>query len=458
MAELLSPKATMLPSPLQPAAAEEEQHAPRSPLCEECGVKPFKYRCPGCSLRTCCLPCVKSHKRRTNCSGKRDRTHFIHLSEFNDSHLLSDYCLLEETKRVAESARKLRQGLIGDAGFKLPLKTKDLRRFARDRNIGVLFLPVGMTMRKKNRSYYNRRKKVIFWTVEWSFYSTDIVLVDHGVDEHKGLRSLVENHLNIEGSWNTQKQYKLRPFRKESVDNLKFFIREKVKGAESPFRELDINCSLSKQLAGITLLEFPIIHVVLPLHFDKFGITNYSKRDSNNVPAESSSGLSSSTDVSPNKKVEDKNNVPVGESRSRSVTCATPEPTYTDALPVDDENKSYLAGNSHTDAFDHREKESFETFDYFLSDVQDVGVGGDTKFDLDDVLRTSCFSMFDGSDAGHFQVLDCGFSNDEEPVRTEMLQNLSNYDLEGRYRGDLSISNDAYVRDQDLEEGEIPNS
>lgn len=58
---------------------------------------------------------------------------------------------------MAESARKLRQGLIGDAGFKLPLKAKDLRRFARDRNIGVLFLPVGMTMRKKNRSYYNRR-------------------------------------------------------------------------------------------------------------------------------------------------------------------------------------------------------------------------------------------------------------------------------------------------------------
>ncbi|KAF3792697.1 Box C/D snoRNA protein 1 [Nymphaea thermarum] len=459
MEEIQNPRVTLSPSPLQPtaaaAAATEEELSHRASLCEECGVQPFKYRCPGCSLRTCSLPCVKSHKKRTNCNGRRDRTHFIPISEFNDAHLISDYNLLEETKRVAESARKLRQGLIGAAGFKLSLRAKELRRVARTRNIDVLLLPAGMTMKKKNRSFYHRWKKVIFWTIEWAFYSTDIVLVDHGVDEHKSLRSLVENHLKIDGSWNTQKQYKLRPFRKESVDNLKFFIREKVKGTESPFRELNINCSLSKQLAGIAVLEFPIIHVVLPLHFDKFGVNDYSKQNTDNVSAESLSGLPSSIGVTSNEKVKDKNDVPAEESRSCSVTCANPESAYTDTLPVEGDSESFLAGHSHSDTFDCKEK---ECFDYFLADIQDLGVDRDTNFDFEDVLPTSCFNLLDGSDAGHVQGPDCGFSNEEDLVRTQLLQNMSSFDSEGRYRGDLSISTDAYVAGQDLEEGEIAKS
>lgn len=57
-------------------------------LCEECGQNPSKYKCPGCSLRTCSLPCVKSHKQRTSCTGKRPTT-FVPLSEFNDNLLIS---------------------------------------------------------------------------------------------------------------------------------------------------------------------------------------------------------------------------------------------------------------------------------------------------------------------------------------------------------------------------------
>eukprot|EP00250_Pteridium_aquilinum_P023460 c26940_g1_i1 orf=1-336(-) len=76
--------------------------------CEECHKEIAKYTCPGCSLRTCSLPCVRAHKERTSCSGKRDRSSFVPITSFDDTHLLSDYNLLEEILRNAESARRFR--------------------------------------------------------------------------------------------------------------------------------------------------------------------------------------------------------------------------------------------------------------------------------------------------------------------------------------------------------------
>lgn len=60
-----------------------------SKLCEECKLKESKYKCPGCSFRSCSLPCVKAHKERTGCMGKRNRTQFVPLSQFDDNQLLS---------------------------------------------------------------------------------------------------------------------------------------------------------------------------------------------------------------------------------------------------------------------------------------------------------------------------------------------------------------------------------
>jgi hypothetical protein len=57
--------------------------------CEECKSNPSKYKCPGCSIQSCSLPCVKAHKLRTGCTGKRNQTQFVPISQFNDDILLS---------------------------------------------------------------------------------------------------------------------------------------------------------------------------------------------------------------------------------------------------------------------------------------------------------------------------------------------------------------------------------
>ncbi|KAK6915072.1 Zinc finger, HIT-type [Dillenia turbinata] len=235
-------------------------------VCEECKQNPSKYKCPGCSLRSCSLPCVKAHKQRTGCTGKRKQTQFVPLSQFDDNLLISDYNLLEEMKRVAESAQRMRVKLRAYPYFKLPYSLRYLKNAAGRRRIKLLFLPSGMVKREKNRSYYNQRKKSITWTIEWRFHSTKIVLLDHGIHEDTKLGSIIEKHLKP-GPWN----HPLKQFC-EQLDCLKFFIRKYPKGPRSPFRELDIRAPIGQQLSNLVILEYPIIHVFLPEHSCDFEI------------------------------------------------------------------------------------------------------------------------------------------------------------------------------------------
>ncbi|KAL6964813.1 hypothetical protein U1Q18_035868 [Sarracenia purpurea var. burkii] len=166
--------------------------------------------------------------------------------------------MLEDVKRVADSAQRMRVKL-GGHHFSLPFSLKNLRKAAASRRITLLFLSSGMSKRETNRSYHNNRKKFISWTIEWRFHSTDIVFIDHGVNENTNLCSVIENHLRP-GPW----KHRLKQFCDEPLDSLKFFIRKHPKGPKSPFRELDIKSPIRQQLANLVVLEYPVIHVFLP--------------------------------------------------------------------------------------------------------------------------------------------------------------------------------------------------
>ncbi|KAJ4961518.1 hypothetical protein NE237_021428 [Protea cynaroides] len=235
--------------------------------CEECNLNTSKYRCPGCSIRSCSLPCVKSHKQRTGCTGKRPRTQVIPISQFDDNLLISDYNFLEEAKGAAESAQRIRDGKFGSFPFKLPFKLKMLRNAAGRRSTRLLLLPKGMSKRERNQSRYDQKKNSIFWTIEWRFHSTDVILIDHGVGENTNLSSIIGKHLQP-GPWNNQ----LRPFC-ENLDHLRFFIRKNPMGPKSPFNELDIKAPLGQQLARTVIIEYPVVHVFLPSDSFDFEIT-----------------------------------------------------------------------------------------------------------------------------------------------------------------------------------------
>ncbi|KAK9144267.1 hypothetical protein Sjap_004170 [Stephania japonica] len=239
--------------------ADKIASSDKSLLCEECNLNPWKYKCPGCSIRSCSLPCVKSHKNRTSCTGKRPRTEVVPISQFNDNLLISDYNFLEEAKRIAESAERMRNAVLGKPYFKLPYNLRALKTAAAHQKIVLLFLPSGMSKRKQNQTRYNPKTKSILWMVEWRFHSTGVVLVDKCVDENMTLSAVIEKHLN-QGPWNNQ----LRPFCDERLESLRFFIRKSARGAKSAFVELDVKAPISQQLAGTTIVEYPVIHVYLP--------------------------------------------------------------------------------------------------------------------------------------------------------------------------------------------------
>ncbi|CAI8593553.1 unnamed protein product [Vicia faba] len=234
--------------------------------CEECKSNPSKYKCPGCSIQSCSLPCVKAHKVRTGCNGKRNQTQFVPISQFDDNILLSDYNLLEEVKRVAEVALRTRTKLGVSTYFKLPHHLKSLQNAARSRSTKLLFLPNGMSKRENNQSRFDYRKKSIQWTIEWHFHSTNIVLHDHGVHENSSFDTILEKHLKP-GPWNHQ----LKEFC-DQQDRLKLFIRKNPKGPESPFKELDMKAPIRQQLENVVILEYPVIFVFLPSHTINFEV------------------------------------------------------------------------------------------------------------------------------------------------------------------------------------------
>lgn len=61
----------------------------RTSECEVCGENGAKYTCPRCELRTCCLECVKIHKKELECSGLRDKVKFKTIKKLNSIDLLN---------------------------------------------------------------------------------------------------------------------------------------------------------------------------------------------------------------------------------------------------------------------------------------------------------------------------------------------------------------------------------
>ncbi|KAK1670625.1 hypothetical protein QYE76_058784 [Lolium multiflorum] len=255
--------------------------------CEECGEQPWKYRCPGCSRLTCSLPCVQAHKRRTACSGKRPRTAPVPLSQFDDTQLLSDYNLLEETNQVREAAHRLVVGYGrnygGGDGAALPSWLFFLRKAAHRRGVRLFFLPRGMARREQNRSRHFHRKDIIYWTVEWRFNSIDIILTDHQIDEHASLLSLLEKHLSP-----TPLKDQLTPYRNTELRDLKLFIQKSAKDSKSPYRQLNIEEPLHAQLRGILIVEYPTINVFLPSDTCEFEVEKFVNKIRNEQPPGSS--------------------------------------------------------------------------------------------------------------------------------------------------------------------------
>ena len=54
-------------------------------ICCICESNDVKYKCPKCNFRSCSLVCVSEHKISFECTGVRDRTPFVKISQFTEN-------------------------------------------------------------------------------------------------------------------------------------------------------------------------------------------------------------------------------------------------------------------------------------------------------------------------------------------------------------------------------------
>ena len=119
-----------------------------------------KYKCPGCSARTCSLPCVKRHKLRADCTGKRDPTKFIKKSELaTPAGIDHDYNFLSGIERDLEKVDKSVEERGLDFGLNARSKGDQSQKMDwqfSTAGVKVIRAPKGLSRAKENKTHRSK--------------------------------------------------------------------------------------------------------------------------------------------------------------------------------------------------------------------------------------------------------------------------------------------------------------
>ncbi|XP_064649757.1 box C/D snoRNA protein 1-like [Lineus longissimus] len=222
--------------------------------CKACHENTAKYKCPRCSIQTCSLKCCEQHKKDAGCNGQRDKTAYVPVKDFTDMNLLSDYRLLEDLDR---SLWRYRKNKIVN-GNNRPHYQIRLRKEAHHRGIKLQLLPEGFKKRKINSSVYVFSQKAIRWHIELQFpkvkQEASLIRVHEG--------SLLGDELKTYLNSPTTSHLLWKDFR-DNFDELTLLVEsEKTNSRQNLYRRVDPSKSISDNLKGHLVVEFPSIHVV----------------------------------------------------------------------------------------------------------------------------------------------------------------------------------------------------
>ena len=217
--------------------------------CEVCESAQYKYKCPRCEKRTCSVACIAKHKKRSHCSGKRNRTEFRHFTLLDQQSFMNDYFLLEDAANQAENAARL-----GPPAYK---KTRNAAKPALQYLAEHLktngsctqlhHMSIGMSRHDRNTSYYNKKRKMVMWKIEIIFNKSTFAPTNL-MGENLKLSSIIEREL--------QKNYQ------QFASSYQISLKKYGCAANSiEFHELDKEKSIKDNLAGLALLEYPTFYV-----------------------------------------------------------------------------------------------------------------------------------------------------------------------------------------------------
>lgn len=273
-----------------------------------------------------------------NCNGRRDRTAYVSKEQFheNPSHLTSDYHFLEDVLLVSRRAKRMIDGSTqgnnkkkaksskfdvqncddNSHGDNIPASSNWfeerlkcqlgdctraqkllLENAATRSNVKLLFMSRGMDRRRLNKSYYNIKKNVLYWRVEFLFHRFDSpcnldkskskMIPGNDADSNCS-RGAVAESLVIERVDDTSVLFdeidkivkervksKLSPLLKQfsgaKKTDLNLFMKiEPCSSSRVRFHRIDGSAALKDAISGCNLIEFPTFEVALNTNIRHF--------------------------------------------------------------------------------------------------------------------------------------------------------------------------------------------
>nr|XP_055043808.1 box C/D snoRNA protein 1 [Misgurnus anguillicaudatus] len=318
--------------------------------CDVCETQESKYRCPNCMKHTCSLACVKRHKTSSGCSGVRDKTAFVSLSQFDEMSLLSDYRFLEDTARLRE--RSNRDGVL-HGNRRHPKEGSWLIRRARAAKVTLKFLPKMFSKNRENTTIFKKAEKRLHWHLKIHFPQSGAVYSERFPDNRE-LCQILNEYIHPSASDPVRRQ-KLKVYVHSPQEDIKVFMKsEQIKPNSPRFLELDTQKTLGENLMYQTVVEYPEIFVVLKQHSQEY-LTRTKERLSSAAagnlsrPSDETLSKTSAHVEKKTKVISDADELEDGEIRSEE-----------DGSDDDDDITDKTAPESHQEAGGHDDDDDDE--------------------------------------------------------------------------------------------------
>ncbi|EMG47186.1 BCD1 Box C/D snoRNA protein 1 [Candida maltosa Xu316] len=337
-------------------------------ICIICHENKVKYTCPACEIKTCSLPCYKSHQQERECSGKVDSNRYLNRSELaSDSiHLNRDYNFLTTVDRriqvgkedITSSAKNVfkrskfnhhHRGQNNNKRHKSDKSTGDKRietvnkvylndpaTMVKRENTLVVQLPVGMSRSNTNKTGFDKKMNAFVWTIEW------VVLDNQGKEISKFLSYRLKETLVLQDA---VPMNILRSKISATVekDGLSFYLHNVI--FKNKLIKLDNSDTISLALKDKIVLEYPTIYVATETEsltdrivegVEAYGIEEEDESSSDEESDSDSESDSSSEDES------DSDSAPEEESSKLPplITSVQPQPTTKPLIEVVDSVES----------------------------------------------------------------------------------------------------------------------
>ncbi|QLL33424.1 hypothetical protein HG536_0E03350 [Torulaspora globosa] len=306
-------------------------------VCEVCGDREFKYKCPKCLKKSCSLACSKKHKVSDDCSGvAHDPSVYVSSealkNEDDEKHEMNvvvqrDYNFLTQMKRAVELQKRdgklknKRMLNMQHAGPKRPRYNENSCQRVIRRGVNCLVLPKGMQRSSMNKSKWDKALDLFVWSIEWTLFpvqgtdSEPFAHVSHRIKETDSIAESMGKIIydkccdmyQLQRSATSDEGQETKEDRTKNLVNSRLLFYTKW----FPYNTTDVvdsrklvrlepsGKSIAEQFRNKTVIEFPTIFVTKQETDIPQKYTIVDERDARETPSTASAASDTSSSEEP---------------------------------------------------------------------------------------------------------------------------------------------------------------